>query len=51
MLLTMLSSSVILALLGALPRWPHTRDWAYYVTGGGEPLVFGGVILPVLCRS
>ena len=51
MLLTILSSSVILALLGALPRRPRTRDWAFYATGGGEPVVFGGVIPPVLCRS
>ena len=51
MLLTILSSSVILALLGALPRWPRMRDWAFYATGGGEPAVFGDVILPVLCRS
>jgi len=51
MLLTILSSSVILALLGALPRWPRSRDWAIYSTGSGEPVVFGGVILPVLCRS
>ena len=51
MLLTILCSSVILALLGALPRWPRTQDWAFYATGGGEPVVFGGFILPVLCRS
>jgi hypothetical protein len=51
MLLTTLTSSLILMLLVALPRWAHTRDCAFYATGGGEPVVFGGVILAVLCRS
>ena len=21
-------------LIGALPRWPHSRDWGYYPSGG-----------------
>lgn len=25
---------VILMLLGALPTWPHSRDWGYGPTGG-----------------
>jgi hypothetical protein len=25
---------LILALIGALPRWPHSRNWGYYPTGG-----------------
>jgi len=25
---------LILALFGALPRWPHSREWGYYPTGG-----------------
>jgi hypothetical protein len=25
---------VILLLVGALPRWPHSRNWGYYPTGG-----------------
>ncbi len=25
---------LVLALLGALPRWPHSRNWGYYPTGG-----------------
>jgi hypothetical protein len=25
---------LVLALVGALPRWPHSRDWGYYPTGG-----------------
>jgi len=25
---------VILMLLGAIPTWPHSRDWGYYPSGG-----------------
>ena len=25
---------LILALVGALPTWPHSRNWGYYPTGG-----------------
>jgi hypothetical protein len=25
---------VILLLVGALPRWPHSRNWGYYPSGG-----------------
>ena len=25
---------VLLALLGALPTWPHSRGWGYYPSGG-----------------
>jgi hypothetical protein len=25
---------LVLALFGALPRWPHSREWGYYPTGG-----------------
>ena len=25
---------LVLALVGALPRWSHSRDWGYYPTGG-----------------
>ena len=24
----------ILLLVGALPRWPHSRSWGYYPSGG-----------------
>ena len=51
MLLTILCSSVILALLGALPRRLRTQDWAFYATGGGEPSFSGVSTLLVLCRS
>jgi hypothetical protein len=34
MLGTILVVILILAFLGALPRWPHSRNWGYYPTGG-----------------
>jgi hypothetical protein len=34
MLATVLIVILILALLGALPRWTHSRSWGYYPTGG-----------------
>jgi hypothetical protein len=34
MLGTILIVILILALLGALPRWPHSRNWGYFPTGG-----------------
>ena len=34
MLGTILIVLLILALLGALPRWPHSRNWGYAPTGG-----------------
>ena len=34
MLGTILLIILILALLGALPTWPHSRSWGYYPSGG-----------------
>lgn len=34
MLGTILIVILLLALLGALPTWPHSRNWGYYPTGG-----------------
>jgi len=39
MLGTILLVIVILMLLGAIPVWPHSREWGYY-PGGGLGLVF-----------
>ncbi len=30
----------VLLLIGAYPRWPHSRNWGYYPSGG-----FGLVLL------
>ena len=34
---------IVLLLVGALPRWPHSRSWGYYPSGG-----LGLVLLIVL---
>jgi hypothetical protein len=34
MLGTILIIIVILMLVGAMPRWPHSKDWGYYPSGG-----------------
>ena len=34
MLGTILIVVVILMLVGAIPRWPHSREWGYYPSGG-----------------
>jgi len=34
MLSTVLIVILVLALVGALPRWPHSRSWGYFPTGG-----------------
>jgi Protein of unknown function (DUF3309) len=50
MLGTILIVILILALLGALPRWSHSRDWGYYPTGGVGVILVIVVILLVLGR-
>lgn len=34
MLRTVLLVLLILMLLGAIPTWPHSRDWGYVPSGG-----------------
>jgi hypothetical protein len=31
---TILIVILVLLLLGALPTWPHSRNWGYYPSGG-----------------
>ena len=50
MLGTILIVILILALLGALPRWSHSRNWGYYPTGGVGVILVIFVILLVLGR-
>ena len=50
MLGTILIVVLILALLGALPRWSHSRDWGYYPTGGLGLVLMIVVVLLVLGR-
>lgn len=50
MLGTILIVVVVLALVGALPRWSHSRDWGYAPTGGLGLVLVIIVILLVLGR-
>jgi hypothetical protein len=50
MLGTILIVILILALLGALPRWPHSRDWGYAPTSGVGLVLLIVVVLLVLGR-
>jgi hypothetical protein len=47
---TILIVILVLALFGALPRWPHSRDWGYYPSGGLGLILLIVVILLVLGR-
>lgn len=33
-MITILIVILILALVGALPSWPYSRNWGYYPSGG-----------------
>ena len=50
MLGTILVVVLILALLGALPRWSHSKKWGYAPTGGLGLVLVIVVILLLLGR-
>jgi hypothetical protein len=50
MLGTILIVLVILMLLGALPRWNHSRQWGYMPSGGLGMVLAIVVILVLLGR-
>jgi Protein of unknown function (DUF3309) len=50
MLGTILVVFLILALVGALPRWSHSREWGYVPTGGAGLALLIVVILVLLGR-
>jgi hypothetical protein len=50
MLGTILIVILVLALVGALPRWTHSRDWGYAPTGGVGVVILIVVVLLVLGR-
>ncbi|MGA2847258.1 MAG: DUF3309 family protein [Candidatus Acidiferrales bacterium] len=41
---------LIIALVGSLPRWPHSKDWGYYPTGGVGLILIILLILYLLGR-
>jgi hypothetical protein len=50
MLGTILIVILVLAVLGALPRWPHSKDWGYFPSGGLGLVLFIVIILLLLGR-
>lgn len=50
MLGTILIVLLVLALVGALPRWPHSRNWGYYPTGGLGLIIVIVLILLLMGR-
>lgn len=47
---TILIVILILALVGAFPAWPHSRNWGYYPTGGLGLVVVIVLVLLLLGR-
>ena len=50
MLGTILIVILILMLLGAVPTWPHSRNWGYYPSGGLGVVLLIVIILLLLGR-
>jgi hypothetical protein len=50
MLSTIVLVILILMLLGAIPAWPHSRNWGYAPSGGLGLVVLILVILIVMGR-
>ncbi len=50
MLGTILLVVLILMLLGALPAWPHSRQWGYGPTGGLSLIVLILLVLVLMGR-
>jgi hypothetical protein len=50
MLGTILIVFLILALVGALPRWSHSKNWGYYPTGGLGLVLLIVLVLLILGR-
>ena len=47
---TILIVILILLLLGALPTWPHSRNWGYFPSGGLGLVVLILIILLLMGR-
>jgi hypothetical protein len=50
MLGTIVVIILVLMLIGAMPRWPHSRSWGYYPSGGVGLLLVIVVVLLLLGR-
>ena len=47
---TVLLIILILALVGALPTWPHSVGWGYYPSGGLGVILLIVIVLLVIGR-
>ena len=45
---TVLLIILVLFLIGALPTWPHSKDWGYYPSGGLGSILILLIILRLL---
>ncbi len=50
MLGTILIIIVVLLLVGALPRWNHSRSWGYFPSGGLGLILLIVIVLLVIGR-
>ena len=50
MLGTILIVILVMALLGVLPRWPHSREWGYAPTGGVGLILVIVIVLMLIGR-
>ena len=46
MLMLILTLVLIVALIGALPTWPHSRNWGYYPISGVSVVIL--IVLALL---
>jgi len=49
-MITILIILLVLMLLGAIPAWPHSRNWGYYPSGGLGLILIIVVVLVLLGR-
>lgn len=47
---TILLIVLVLILIGALPRWPHSANWGYYPSGGLSIVLVVVIVLLVAGR-
>jgi hypothetical protein len=47
---TILLIVLLLVLVGAIPSWPHSREWGYYPSGGVGLVLVIVLILVILGR-
>jgi Protein of unknown function (DUF3309) len=50
MLATIFIVVILLMLVGALPRWSHSRQWGYFPSGGLGLVLVIAIILVLLGR-